>query len=153
MVTIAVCCFTAAILQANRAIGMFSQFASPTQSSDYYTPERYASFDVFAPVTVIIYAVSIYYAWKPRSHAEPALKRAPSSQSSRSPPRPFGAASGIDDTAACDSDVSLHASFESMDARIAARSSPLPIELESIHNSIATDDTTVIVVASSSDAD
>ena len=159
MVVNVVCGLAAAVLQANRAIFMISQFSAPTQSPDYYTAEHYAFFDVFAPVRAIIYAVSIYYAWKQRSpSAGAALSRAPSSQPS---PRLLDAAAGLDDRAACNSGSPLQVPFELMESDSAAHgvgSMPSPIELESAHNRAGfmiagSEDAPVIVVATSSDAD
>ena len=151
MVANVVCGLAAAVLQAIRAFFMISQFSALTQSPDYYTAEHYAFFDVFAPVRAIIYAVSIYYAWKPWSpSAGTALNRAPSSRPS---PRLLDAAAGLDDRPACNSGSPLQVPFELMESESAAHgagSTPPPIELESARNPA---DSLIVVVASSSDAD
>jgi hypothetical protein len=167
MVANVVCGLAAAVLQANRAIVMCSQFTAPTQDSAYFTADHYAFFDVFAPVRVIIYAVSIYFAWKPRppsvSTGAAFIRGAPSSRPS---PRPVDAAAGLDDRAVCDHDAPLHVPFELMESDGAARSMdgsmPPSVELETTNQLFssskiavisASEDTSVLLVGHSSDAD
>ncbi len=162
MVANVVCGLAAVVLQANRAIFMCLEFTAPTQDSAYYTADHYAFFDVFAPVRVIIYAVSIYFAWKPRplSAGAALIRGAPSSRPS---PRPVDAAVGLDDRVVCDHDAPLQVPFELMESDGALCSmdgsiSP-PVELETTNQLFssstiaASEDTTVLLVANSSDAD
>ena len=65
----------ASLVQVLAVIDLVSADTDPANPNtpEYFSATRYATFDLFAPVTVFVFSCALYYAWKTRPSAEAAL--------------------------------------------------------------------------------
>jgi hypothetical protein len=161
--------FAAAVLQIFKSSTMLALDTSvATEATIYFTGTRSGAFDMFGPVTILLFVLAFYYSWKTPT-SKPKVSRASSLRSGRTSTlnsaQLLAAAASLNSSAGegynSNATIDEVGVSEKLDDEPRAGNGALPSSIETVSaaavaiaaptSSVNTDDATVIVVGNSSD--